>query len=309
MTKDILIGTATQIGPMHITPLMWQDMSKKKYGAPPLSSYIRVSELDDDEGPRVQDIYIENLSSDDLFLPSGWVVGGNLLQTRILDYDEFISADSAKVVSVSCVEKGRWSGGVNPLDGGRAPISVSVAGWNFEQRSKDWQMNESRRQSSVWQQVSKQETRNGERSTNSLMQVMSEDSNREGKIQELHEKLDKDYAPMYGQNGVLVSIAGEPLMMEFYSHEAVAQRIIQETLKALTFDVENELLANGQDVRASDFIVRSGLDDLHFLRDEDWAVLLAGGDEEIDVKASLDSESKFVHLSVINRNHPVLLGA
>lgn len=308
MTKDILIGPARQVGPLHITPLMWQDMSSKTYEAPPMNDLIKVSELDDDEGPRVEDIYIENLSSEDLFLPSGWVLGGSLLQTRILDFDEFIAAGSAKVTSVSCVEKGRWSGGINPIDGGRAPISVALAGWTYEHQSRNWQMNTSRRQSSVWQQVSRQETRNGERSTNSLMQVMREDSSHEGNIRKLHEELDSNYSPMYGQNGILVSIAGVPLIMEFYSNEAVAQRIIRETLKSLTFDVESEQFSQQPESRVSDFIAQAGIDNLHYLREEDWAVLLAGGNEEIDVRASLDSANKFIHLSAINRNHPVLLG-
>lgn len=308
MTKDILIGPARQVGPLHITPLMWQDMSSKTYEAPPMNDLIKVSELDDDEGPRVEDIYIENLSSEDLFLPSGWVLGGSLLQTRILDFDEFIAAGSAKVTSVSCVEKGRWSGGINPLDGGRAPISVALAGWTYEHQSRNWQMNTSRRQSSVWQQVSRQETRNGERSTNSLMQVMREDSSHEGNIRKLHEELDSNYSPMYGQNGILVSITGVPLIMEFYSNEAVAQRIIRETLKSLSFDVESEQFSQQPESRVSDFIAQAGIDNLHYLREEDWAVLLAGGNEEIDVRASLDSGNKFVHLSAINRNHPVLLG-
>ncbi len=169
-------------------------------------------------------------------------------------------------------------------------------------------MNTSRRQSSVWEQVSRQETRNGERSTNSLMQVMREDSSHEGNIRTLHEELDSNYSPMYGQNGILVSIAGVPLIMELYSNEAVAQRIIRETLKSLTFDVENEQLSQQSESRVSDFIAQAGIDNLHYLREEDWAVLLAGGNEEIDVRASLDSANKFVHLSAINRNHPVLLG-
>jgi hypothetical protein len=309
MTKDILIGPASQIGPLHITPLMWQGMSSKTYEAPPMNDFIKVSELDDDEGPRVEHIYIENLSSKDLFLPSGWVLGGSLLQTRILDFDEFIAAGSAKVTSVSCVEKGRWSGGFNPLDGGRAPISVALAGWTYEHQSRKWQMSTSKRQSSVWHQVSRQESRNGERSTNSLMQVMREDSSHEGNIRKLHEELDSNYSPMYGQNGILVSIAGAPLIMEFYSNEAVAQRITRETLKSLTFDVEGEKFSQQPESRVSDFIASAGIDKLHFLREEDWAVLFAGGNEEIDVRASLDSANKFVHLSAINRNHPVLLGA
>jgi hypothetical protein len=308
MTKDILLGRPTQIGPLHITPLMWEDMSRKLYAAPPLSAAIKFTELDDEEGPRVENIYVENFSNEDLFLPSGWVIGGNLLQTRILDYDEFVSAGAAKVVSVSCVERGRWSGGITPLDGGRAPITVSTAGWQFEHQSKRWKMSSSIRQTRVWSQVSRQESRNGRRETNSLMQVMNEDSSRDETIRTLQEDVERSFEPLYGQNGMLVSIAGEPLLMEFYSNEEVAQRIIRETLRSLSFDVEHENFVEPLESRVTDFIARSGISELHFLSDEDWAVLMAGGSDSIETRASVDSENKFVHVNAINHNHRILIG-
>lgn len=308
MTKDILLGRPTQIGPLHITPLMWGDMSRKLYTAPPLSAAIKFTELDDEDGPRVENIYVENFSDEDLFLPSGWVIGGNLLQTRILDYDEFVAAGAAKVVNVSCVERGRWAGGITPLEGGRAPITVSTAGWQFEPESKRWRMSNSNRQTRVWSQVSRQESRNGLRETNSLMQVMYEDSRRDESIRTLQEDVEKSYEPLYGQNGMLVSIAGEPLLMEFYSNEEVAQRIIRETLRSLSFDVEHENFVEPLESRITEFIARSGITELHYLSDEDWAVLMAGGSDAIETRASVDSENKFVHVTAINHNHRILLG-
>lgn len=308
MTKDILIGPATKIGPLHVTPLMWQEMSRRTYSAPPIGDALVFSEIDDEDGARVEHIYVENDSREDFFLPSGWVIGGNLLQTRILNFDEFIAAGSGHVISVSCVEKGRWSGGVNPIDGGRAPISVAAAGWNYEPKNRAWEMNSGERQSKVWSQVSRQESRNGTRSTNSLMQVMSEDSKWDTTISNLRSEIDKKYSPMYGQNGVVISVGGSPLLMEFYSDEKIAQRIIHQTLKALTFDTEFESYNEVAQETISQFIAGSGIEQLHYLREEDWAILLGSGTECIDTKASMDSDEKFVHVSTINRNHRILLG-
>jgi hypothetical protein len=307
MTLDIKIGKPQQIGPLEVWPLMLGGISSASYRTPPFKEELKFEEYDNGDGPRVSCIEVQNLSDQDFLIPSGWIVGAELLQVRSFNSAELVPAGQSILADVSCVERGRWSQGSNRVDGGRAPISVIAAGWDYDQSSRSWRINRETRQSRVWNQVSRQESRSGVRDTNSLEQIMREDPSTDLNLGLLHRNVLSQLRTHDGQNGALIVFEGEPLMMEFFSDENASKAILKETLISLAFDVDQFAFRSASKSHVEAFISESGLGELQMLSEDDWALLMAGGSEHIDTKATLDRNNKVMHLTAIHRSHRILM--
>lgn len=307
MTKDIKIGTPQKIGPLEVWPLMWKALSRTHYKTPPFLTELEFEEYDDGDGPRVSCIEVKNLTDEDFLIPMGWIVGAELLQVRAFNNSELVPAGHSILADVSCVEKGRWSAGKNRVDAGRAPLSVIAAGWDFDQQKRTWTLDRENRQSRVWNQVSRQESRSGIRATNSLEQIMREDSTSDFNVAQIQKEASSQLRTHEGQNGILIGYEGEPLLMEFYSSETASKEILRETLSSLAFDIDHHIFRPTSKSHIENFIRESGIEDLYMLSDDEWAVLMAGGNENIDTKATLDKENRVMHLTAIHRSHRLLL--
>lgn len=307
MTNDIKIGRPQQIGPLEVWPLMWAGVSESRYKTPPMGNELKFEEFDDGDGPRVSCIQVENLSDQDFLIPSGWIVGAELLQVRTFNSAELVPAGHAILADVSCVEKGRWSTGKNRVDAGRAPVTVVASGWDFEHSSRTWKLNRETRQSRVWSQVSRQENRSGVRTTNSLEQIMREDASSDLNLSRIQNEVTSRLSTYDGQNGALIAYEGEPLLMEFFSNEKAAKEILRETLSSLAFDLDQFEFRPTTKSHVNAFIRESGIKEMFMLSEDEWAFLMAGGSEHIDTKAMLDSQKKVMHLTAIHRSHRLLM--
>jgi hypothetical protein len=307
MTYDIKIGKPQQFGPLEVWPLAWEGLSRASYKTPPIGTGLKFEEFDDGDGPRVSCIAVENLLDEDFLIPSGWIIGAELLQVRSFNNAELIPAGESVLVDVSCVERGRWSSGSNKVDGGRAPLSVMAAGWDFDRARGSWQVNKENRQSRVWNQVTRQENRSGTRNTNSLEQIMREDAASDQNVSRVHNEIANRLRFHEGQNGALIAFEGEPLMMEFFSIQNSSKEVLKETLNSLAFDVDQFGFRATAKSHVDSFVRESGLGELHMLSEDDWAVLMAGGNEHIDTKATLDTQERVIHLTSINRSHRILM--
>lgn len=307
MTYDIKIGKPQQVGPLEVWPLAWEGLSGASYKTPPIEAGLKFEEFDDEDGPRVSCIAVENLLDEDFLIPSGWIFGAELLQVRSFNNDELIPAGQSVLVDVSCVERGRWSSGTNKVDGGRAPLSVMAAGWDFDSARGSWQLNKENRQSRVWNQVTRQENRSGTRYTNSLEQIMREDASSDQNVARVHNEIANRLRFHEGQNGALIAFEGEPLLMEFFSNQKSSKDVLKVTLNSLAFDVDQFGFRPTAKSHVDSFVRESGLGELLMLSEDDWAVLMAGGTEHIDTKATLDTQERVIHLTSINRGHRILM--
>jgi hypothetical protein len=307
MNQDIQIGKAQRIGPLEVWPLRWHGLSEQKYQGPPFTSELGFEEYDTGDGPSVGHISVENLTDTDFIIPSGWVVGADLLQVRSFNSFEYVPAGESVLAEVSCVEKGRWADGSNRVDAGRAPISVVAAGWDYEPARARWVINASERQSRVWTQVSRQESRSGIRPTNSLEQVMREDSVSDMEVSKVQREIQSSFTTFDGQNGMLVALDGEPLMIEVYSDEQASRKILRETLRSISFDSVGTSYRALDRPQVQEFIENSEIQGMHMLSEEDWAVLMAGGNERIDTRGAMSMDGRLIQVSAINRNHRILL--
>jgi len=306
-TFNIFKTKLVRVGPLDILPLRLEGLSRLKYEVPPAITSLNFRELKNEGGPRIESIEVSNPTDIPFIIPEGWIVGADLLQVRTFNRATHINAHATIIASVSCVEKGRFSAGVNVVDGGRSPLSVSSAGWNFNLSRGFWEINQEERQSKIWRQITIQESKNGSRPTHSLEQVMREDSltlNVPRTIQMVSESTSKI---MKGQNGVLIAFEGEPLLLEMFSDTAALKKTIKQTLRSVSFDVDHLGHTALLESRIREFIEEANIGRLQHLADEDWAILLSGGSSSINTQASMDVEGRFLHISAVNRKHRILL--
>ncbi len=305
---NVLIHEPQQIGPLQVWPLKFNDFSKVGYQVPPAISSLNFQELDNGDSPQVGYIDIHNPTDKNFLIPEGWIVGANLLQTRMFNATTHVSANAWSLGHVSCVERGRWEAGSNPIDAGRSPVSVSASGWHYNEQRGFWEIDAGNRQSRVWTRVHEQEQRTGVRDTHSLEQIMREDSERSTIPAFIQQESARNLKHIPGQNGVLIALDGEPLVLEAFSRGSALKQTLKQTLKAVSFDASNLNPRPIDEIQVRRFIEGVHLDKLIHLSENDWAVLLAGGDESVDTQASADHFGSLIHAKTVNRNHKILQG-
>jgi hypothetical protein len=110
------------------------------------------------------------------------------------------------------------------------------------------------------------------------------------------------------QNGVLISLDGEPLVAEFFSNPSVIPSAVKKSLIASSFDATTGEKAGIEKHTVERFLDEVLASKIHTLKDEEWGVYLGGGTESLDIYLSKDSGERLIHLSTINRGHPALVG-
>ena len=305
---NALIHEPQQIGPLQVWPLRFGNLSKVSYQVPPAIKDLRFQELDNGNSPQVGYIDIHNPTDNNFLIPEGWMIGTNLFQTRMFNATTHVSANTWSLGSVSCIERGRWEPGTDAIEAGRSPVSVSASGWHYNEQRGFWEIDAGNRQSRVWSRVHEQEQRTGVRQTHSLEQIMREDSARPTIPAYIQQESARNLKHIPGQNGILIALGGEPLVLEAFSRGSALRQTLKQTLKAVSFDASNLNPRPIDEVQVRRFIEIAQLQRLVHLSETDWAVLLAGGDESVDTQASGDHFGRIIHAKTINRNHKILQG-
>lgn len=137
----------------------------------------------------VGELVVHNRGTRPALLLEGELLEGGK-QHRVVTRPVMVGAGASAVVEVRCVEQGRWDGaGRQARTGGRAPVTVRCAGG----------------QQQVWQRVA----RYGSSPTGSLL-----DTTRERRA--AAEALVRGLRPAAFQTGVLIGLAGQPLLLEVF---------------------------------------------------------------------------------------------
>jgi hypothetical protein len=305
MTAE-LMSNGYQLGPFQIWPIHLTKPSAHIYSTPPFKSGLNVAEVDLGDGPRVEMIQVINKSSKDFLIPAGWVVGAQLLQVRTFVDAVYVAAHQSVYAAVSCVEQGRWGAGTNQLDGGRAPITVHTAGWEYIPGRNPWRLSHAERQVKVWEQVARQESRSGARPTHSLSQVMDEDASGVDEISRIRTEVSRNYSHLPNQHGALVTFDSEPLFMETFSDPDAAKRVIKATLSSLAFDVQSSYFVETPADATQQFLAEAQEIQLEHLSENGWAILMAGGNGRLHSRTSMDRDGRALHSLTINKSHRIL---
>ena len=173
-----------------------------------------------DGAPVVGELVVTNNSDAPVLLLAGDLLEGGW-QHRTVSESILIDAGMAAVVEVTCVERGRWSGGRRHDNRGRK-LSPSV-------RAAVVSIPRPTRQSGVWDRVSSYDRRFTASATESYVDHL--DNTTTAATTDLDE-----LRPLPGQVGVLIGIAGYPVFLELFdSPEALDANWLQ-ILKSASLD-------------------------------------------------------------------------
>ena len=303
---QLFLNQTQQIGPLHIWPMRWTGLSSLKYQVPPNIDQLFIRECDEGGGHEIGRIEVFNPTAIPVLIPSGWVVGGDLLQVRAFDASELVEPMQSVIAGVSCVEVGRWHEGKTEVDGGRAPLSVHASGRVFNRNSGLWSIDNETRQQSVWKRVATLESRSGSRPTNSLQQIMREDSTSLNIPHSLQSSSKDALRILSGQNGILIAFEGEPLLLETFSNSKALRATIHSTIRSLSFDIDHLDFTATTKEKVQEFVETASLGKLTATQRGLSNMHLLGGGQNVDTNALSDADGRLLHITALNREHRIL---
>lgn len=299
MTTTFTLGTPIEFGPIEMWPLIHH--SPREQAALGAVDHLSVDEAPE---PDPGSLRVANRGQDPVFLPIGSLFGG-LQQSRMLLEDLYIGAGEAFEIPVACVEAGRFSNRQASRMAGRAPLSVVIAGMPRTGRPQD----RGRRQTQVWDAVSRQEGRSGTRPTHSLEQVMQEDLSGPTTQGKIAAQINERFAPRADQVGAVVAVQGQPLAMEVFNTPRLVRDALGDLLKGIAFDVDlaspfpatqDTIKHFIREVRRTPFEAKGSLEETY---------RLSGATDAISIHGTWLNPGECLHLLAINHSHPILQGA
>jgi hypothetical protein len=170
------------------------------------------------EGGSVPELYLENRSDLPVFLCEGEILVG-AKQNRTLDVSMLLAAGESTVIPVSCVEQGRWRHVSNTFSS-----SDDIAHPKLRS-SKLTNLRSHLKQSSVWEEVSEQNTSHGTHShTGSLSDVFAAK-------EEALRNFAKRLTPPVEANGLAIFLGGRLVSADlFHRHDifaAIAPKLLR----------------------------------------------------------------------------------
>lgn len=285
---ELHVGRGTQVGPLTVFPV-WASAPAVVGLAMGLAAEVTVTERDG--SPVVGQLVVTNAGAQTALLVEGELLEGGW-QHRALQHDVILRSASSMVVSVACVEAGRWNGaGSHVRRGRRASGNV---------RAAMGQADPSQRQEAVWSRVSDYDQAMGESATSSYVDHLDR----------LPRSLDLSAVPLLdGQRGVIVGLAGQPVVLELFpSHEALADAL-PELLSGLMLDAMSS--------RAPDAVTparraRRMVDRLDGRRARHVTGVDAGDgepfalDTEYAALRGVTLDEEWAHLTAFNRHHSLV---
>ncbi|MDT7615377.1 MAG: hypothetical protein QOF00_2824 [Pseudonocardiales bacterium] len=159
--------------------------------------------------PVVGELVVTNRGARPALVLEGELLEGGW-QHRVAAATVLVAPGASAVIEVRCVEQGRWSGGGQHVRGGaRAPVAIRAAGG----------------QQQVWDRVA----RYGASPTQSLLDTTRD---RVDAVDDLVGGL----RPCAFQSGVLVGVAGQPLLLEVFDSPRILAAVWEGLLRGVAVD-------------------------------------------------------------------------
>lgn len=307
-TNNLRVAPAQQIGPLQVWPLLWESLTSHQYKVSSPLDLLEFEEFEEDDGPVVNWIQVHNPTDNPILIPSGWIISKDLLQERTLISAEYVEPHSTSAINVSCVEKGRWEETETVRPSVRAPISVMAAGFDFDSNKGMWVLDPKTRQERVWSQIERHENRSGKRITNSLAQIMEEDSKTLDSQKLVMRDLHTNLSIYPKQNGVLIALDGQPLLSEFFSNPEGIRLTVRKTLLAASFDAISTEHRGIEKEQVLKFMDEVRATKIQTIQEESWGVHFSGGSDTLDTHLTKSGDERVMRVSTINRGHTALLG-
>lgn len=274
------------------------------------STSFNVNDLVFDEMPEPEPrmLQVTNPTEDNIAVVWGTIIAG-LRQTRMCAGSVIVPKGTTIGLATYCVEQGRFDNPVEPSVAGRAPISIMTAGSFFDISQSRWIRGSAQGQRRTWDSIARQESRSGRRATSSLAQIMSEDFSSFPKINSFETAITSRIDPSVQFHGYAIALGNQPLVLELFGSEEEAPKQLADALRGLAFDLEQENTCQVSDSEIRRFIDEANLTNIRNREASEWELILEGGDSSSELRKLLDTDGELVQMTMVNRNHRILIGA
>ncbi|MDX6241048.1 MAG: hypothetical protein QOG10_5872 [Kribbellaceae bacterium] len=239
-------------------------------------------------GPTVSSLVATNTGDRPLLMLEGQVLEGGW-QNRLLGRSVLVPAGTSLDLEVVCVEKGRWGGGRDHAWNERRASLRVRSGLNTGED----------RQGEVWRRVTEYDARYGPNATSSFA------VHADRAVQDVRRLVD-GLGPLPGQVGVVIGIAGQPVLAEVFDSPITLAQQFRSIVKAAALDAlgQEELVTPSR--RARRFVDRAGRVERRPIAPAGLGTTVAGADGYATV-AALAWRRRDVHFVATNPRHALNL--
>jgi hypothetical protein len=329
-TPKFHLGSPTQVGPLTVFPV-WTDAPQPTR---PLRARLPKGATigEHDDGATVEHLLVDNPTAKAFLLPAGTVFAGGQ-QDRTLLATVVVGPQSRLRLDVRCVEAGRWGGGRRQqIRARRAPLAVRgalcgidrhdghphgsqhggapIGGALYDDGRFDGGLPVRRGdQGEVWRRVATYQEL-GASATGSLLPALEEP-----RTTDLVTELGR-LAPLPGQRGVLIGIAGHPALLEVFDHPTLLADQWEPILTSVAADAARVPVTATTGARARTFAAhvsnrrlarcgRAGVAHAAEARDQLAVIDAVVDDHRADHG---DNPSGPIHLTALNARHHLVRG-
>lgn len=219
------VGAGTAAGPVTIFPV-WTAGGGRLGISTGLKADIAVSELT--SGARVGNLTILNKGKTNVLLLEGELLEGGQ-QHRTCARDVLVAPGESMDVETFCVEAGRWEAGqsIHRRLARRAPLSVrSELVYAGAAPGRD-------SQAQIWERVRRFDVARGPSATSSLPEHLDRFGGNSR-----HHSAPPIPKPLEGQRGVVIGVAGQPLLLEVFGTATLFRQHYRQLIEAVLLDAE-----------------------------------------------------------------------
>ena len=244
-------------------------------------------------------------------LEGGW-------QHRVLLHSVLMAPGEPLDVDVACVEAGRWHGDAGHRSGRRrAPSAVRGAAYGLRPEEAGRQRPaEDRRsdQADVWRRVRYYERTYGPSATSSLVDLSERAEQaptqvRRGRRGDVPETPVAPVVPLPGQRGVIVGIAGHPLLLELFDDTRSLVEQWEAIIAAARLDAGTVPAAQVPNRRARAFAARIAGADTRPVGRQGLADEVIAEDLSLYSARGIARDGHLLYLSAVNTRHQLTLAA
>jgi hypothetical protein len=285
---ELHVGRGTDRAALTVFPLWSADCGRTGYSATAANAVLG----EQGGAPAVNSLVVKNAGARPLLLLEGQLLEGGW-QHRMLTRSVLVPAGESMNLDVVCVEQGRWHGGAGHTPTGRR---ASMRVRNVDPDGP----NAVDHQSEVWRRVAEQDARYGTNGTASLVEHV--DRARDS-VRELVEGL----RPLPGQVGVLIGIAGQPVMAEVFDSPSTLRRQFRSIVEAAAFDAVGREPVRTPARRAIRFVERLSSVRRRPVAPAGLGTTVSGASPYASV-TGLAWQRRLVHLRATNSRHALNVG-
>ncbi len=246
---------------------------------------VKITETSDDNtressSPTVNTLYIQNTSSDTVYIMGGEVVKGGK-QDRVIAQDVILPPKSNKInLDVYCVEHGRWvhnSGAGNEFKGTGGVVSTTV------RKSAEVTKN----QSAVWEKVKEVNVKNNTETSTGTYAALDQSKDYTDKVGKYVSYFKTQLSKEPGVIGFVAASGDKVIGCDMFATSVLFSQQTDNLLKSYA----TEALTNGKAVTVSNASVKTYLDKILLNEAARPAVIQKEGKE-------FKKDGKTLHLSV-----------